>query len=61
MKKQIESIVLENKTKQRLRVYRVENADKFCIGTDDGDHFVFEASDADDITCAINEVVESFY
>lgn len=61
MKKQIESIVIENKNKHRLRIYRVEHTDKFCIGSEDGEHFVFEAGDADDITSAINEVVESFY
>lgn len=61
MKKQIESIVLENKTGQRLRIYKIENSNSFCIGLeDDGDHFEFEAGDAEEITNAIDAVVASF-
>ena len=62
MKKQIETIILENKSKQRLRIYKIENSNSFCIGLEDdeADHFEFEAADAEEITKAINSVVDSF-
>ena len=61
MIKQIESVILENKTGRRLRIYKVENSNSFCIGLEDGnDHFEFEVGDAEEITNAINVVVDSF-
>ena len=59
VKKQTESIVLENKLEQKLRIYRVEGSATFCIGIEDEDHFEFEAGDAEVITKSINTVVYS--
>ena len=59
VKKQTESIVLENKQGQKLRIYRVEGSDTFCIGLEDDEHFEFEAGDAEVITKSINTVVYS--
>jgi hypothetical protein len=59
MKKIIESVVLENKIGQRLRIYKIENGDNFCIGIEgESDHFEFEAPEADDICSAIGNVVD---
>ena len=66
MTKKTESIILENKDGQRLRIYRVENTEgkdlTFCIGLEgEGqDHFTFYPEDAGDITSAIDTVVDSF-
>ena len=66
MTKKTESIILENKDGQRLRIYRVENTEgkdlTFCIGLEgEGqDHFTFYSEDAVDITSAIDTVVDSF-
>jgi hypothetical protein len=61
MKKQTESIVLENESGQRLRIYKVDGVDKFCIGLEgETDHFEFEVKDAEEITRAIDIVVDSF-
>ena len=61
MKTQTESIILTNDQKQKLRIYKVENSNEFCIGLEDAeDHFVFESRDAEEITKAINVVVNSF-
>ena len=57
MKKQIESIVLQNKVGQILRIYKVENSDTFCIGQEDADHFEFTVEEAEEIVIAINTVV----
>ncbi len=58
MKKQTESIVLENKDLQRLRIYKVEGGDTFCIGIEgENEHFEFMASDAQEIKKSIDEVV----
>jgi len=58
---QIESVVLTNNEKQRLRIYAVENAatPEFCIGVDgDGqDHFSFSANDSKAIINAIIDIV----
>jgi hypothetical protein len=59
MKKIIESVVLENKNGQRLRIYRIEGGSTFCIGIEGGDdHFEFEENEADDICNAIGKVVD---
>ena len=59
MKKIIESVVLENKNRQRLRIYKIENGNTFCIGLEgENDHFDFEANEADDICNAIGKVVD---
>ena len=59
MKKIIESVVLENKNGQRLRIYKIENGNTFCIGLEgESDHFEFEANEADDICNAIGKVVD---
>ena len=66
MTKKTESIILENKDGQRLRIYRVENTEgkdlTFCIGLEgEGqDHFTFYQEDAVDITSAIDTGVDSF-
>ncbi len=63
MKKQTESMVLENKEGLRLRIYKVEGDGpiSFCIGVDgDETHFEFGAGDAEQITAAIDVVVDSF-
>jgi|CXWL01.1.fsa_nt_gi hypothetical protein len=61
MKKQTESIVLENKTGQRLRIYKVDGSDTFCIGIEgESDHFEFQSRDADEIKAAIGVIVDSF-
>jgi hypothetical protein len=66
MTKKTESIILENKDGQRLRIYRVENTEDkaltFCIGLEgEGqDHFAFYPEDAVDITSAIDTIVDSF-
>ena len=60
MKQIIESLLLENKSGERLRVYKVEGGkDEFCLGSaDDPDgHFSFRASDAEDICNAIHKIV----
>jgi hypothetical protein len=61
MRTKIESIILENKEGQRLRIYQVEGSNTFCIGLEsDSDHFSFAIEDAAIITDAINKVVDSF-
>ena len=61
MKKQIESIILENKNKQRLRIYKCENSNSFFVGLEDAeDHFEFDIESAEEITQAINQIVDSF-
>ena len=62
MKKQVESIVLENDSGQRLRIYKVDadGPPTFCIGVegDETEHFEFTEMDADVITSAIASVVD---
>lgn len=55
MKQEFESIILENDKGQRLRVYKVENCDEFCIGleNDESDHFLFNLDDVETIISAI--------
>lgn len=63
MRRQIESIILENTSDQRLRIYKVEGDGTpiFCIGVEgDETHFEFIASKAKTITEAINSVVAEF-
>ncbi len=60
MKQEIESIVLENKGGQRLRIYRVEGScDEYCIGLDgESDHFVFTAEESVIIRESIERVID---
>ena len=63
MKKQIESIILENTNGQRLRIYKVDGNRplSFCIGVEgDETHFEFTVDDAETIVAAINSVVAEF-
>ena len=63
MRKQVESIILENTGDQRLRIYKVggDGTPIFCIGVEgDETHFEFTASEAETITEAINSVVAEF-
>ncbi len=61
MKIQTEGIVLENKSKQRLKIYKINDSDSFCIGLEgENEHFEFMGSDADEITNSINIIVNSF-
>jgi len=61
MRKQIEVIILENKAGQRFRIYKVENANLFCMGLEgDNDHFEFETSEAKEIIESVESVVDSF-
>ena len=60
MRQIIQCIILENEKGQRLRIYKVEGSDTFCIGTEgEDDHFEFTANAADDICNAISRVIES--
>jgi hypothetical protein len=60
VKTQTESMMLTNEKGQILRIYKVENGKTFCIGIEGEDHFEFEARDAEEITKAIDLVVDSF-
>ena len=60
MKKEIDSVVLVNKAGQRLRIYKVEGTNTFCIGLEGQDHFEFEANTHNEIIDAICMVVDSF-
>lgn len=61
MKRQIESITLQNDKGQRLRIYVVDGSNTFCIGMEgDNERFEFAARDADEINKAIDVVVDSF-
>lgn len=59
MEKKIDHITLKNKRGEVLTIYKMDGVDdKFCIGVEDGEHFSFSASEAADITTAINQVVD---
>ena len=59
MNKQIESIVLQNSKKQRLRIYAMIDNNTFCIGLDgEEDHFEFKDTDADEIIEALRTIVD---
>ena len=60
MQTQIESVIMVNEKGMTLRVYKIENANTFCIGPEDGEHFEFDASDAEKIKKGIDLVVSSF-
>jgi len=57
MKIETESMILENKQKQRLRIYKVEGGTTYCIGVEGEEHFEFEAKEAAEICQTINRVV----
>jgi len=57
MKKQTESIILTSDQGQRLKIYRVDGSDTFCIGLEDDEHFEFKADEAKEIIESINTVV----
>ena len=62
MKIEHESIVLENRDGQRLRIYKVDNAeDDFCIGLEgeDQDHFNFKACDMAPLLRSIKYIVNA--
>ena len=59
MKRTIESVVLENDKGQRLRLYKVDGGNTYCIGGDDADdHFEFTAREAAEICNAIGSLVD---
>lgn len=59
MKKQIESIVLENDKKQKLRINSIGST-SFCIEVEgDYDYFEFKAEELIQIIDSINSVVTS--
>ena len=58
MKQTIESVVLDNEKGQRLRIYKVEGSDTYCIGVEDGDdHFEFSSEEAQEVCNALGKVV----
>lgn len=60
---QTESVILTNGDGQKLRIYKVEGngIPVFCIGIEGSeDHFSFNAGEAEEITRAIDTVVDSF-
>jgi hypothetical protein len=58
MKQIIESVVLENDKGQRLRLYKVDGGNTYCIGGDADDHFEFTAREAEDICNAIGSLID---
>jgi hypothetical protein len=58
MQKTIESIILQNDKGQRLRIYKVEDGDTYCIGVEDGDdHFEFSSEEAQEVCNALGKIV----